>query len=234
MEKMRVLLVDDEVEFVSALSERLKLRGFDADTATSGEAALQKIAASPPQVVLLDMLMPGMSGLEVLKRIKKEYPEMLGTDEARLVAENTFDLMELLRKRMRDKTLSRDFNQPLGRIAYHAACHLRAQKMGTPGSQILAKVPDTEVDVVEECSAVDGTWGMKAQYYELGRQYARKLIDGLRDVKYDAVASDCPLSGQRIAAELGTSCHHPIELLNRAYGLPDTGAASPPPKGSPS
>ena len=177
------------------------------------------------------IVVPGPTCAYVLK---KEYPEMLRTDEARLVAENTFDLMELLRKRMREKTLSREFNQPLGRIAYHAACHLRAQKMGTPGSQILAKVPDTEVDVVEECSAVDGTWGMKAQYYELGRQYARKLIDGLRDVKYDAVASDCPLSGQRIAAELGTSCHHPIELLNRAYGLPDTGAASPPPKGSPS
>jgi DNA-binding NtrC family response regulator len=76
MEKMRVLLVDDEIEFVSALAERLNLRGFDADTATSGEEALQKVAASPPQVVLLDMLMPGMSGLEVLKRIKRDHPDV--------------------------------------------------------------------------------------------------------------------------------------------------------------
>jgi DNA-binding NtrC family response regulator len=76
MEKMRVLLVDDEMEFVSALAERLDLRGFDAQTATSGEEALQKIAAAPPQVVLLDMLMPGMSGLEVLKRIKKDHPDV--------------------------------------------------------------------------------------------------------------------------------------------------------------
>ena len=76
MEKMRVLLVDDEMEFVSALAERLNLRGFDAQTANSGEEALQKIAASPPQVVLLDMLMPGMSGQETLKRIKKDYPDV--------------------------------------------------------------------------------------------------------------------------------------------------------------
>ncbi len=76
MEKMRVLLVDDEREFVSALAERLNLRGFDAETATSGEEALQKIAAAPPQVVLLDMLMPGMSGLEVLKRVKRDHPEV--------------------------------------------------------------------------------------------------------------------------------------------------------------
>ncbi|MEJ2224728.1 MAG: response regulator [Syntrophobacterales bacterium] len=73
---MRVLLVDDEVEFVSALAERLGLRGFKVQTATSGEEALSKVAASPPDVVLLDVLRPGMSGLEVLKSIKKEHPQV--------------------------------------------------------------------------------------------------------------------------------------------------------------
>jgi DNA-binding NtrC family response regulator len=74
MAKMRVLLVDDEVEFVSTLSERLNLRNFDAQTATSGEEALMKIDQSPPDLVLLDMLMPGMNGIEVLKRIKRDHP----------------------------------------------------------------------------------------------------------------------------------------------------------------
>jgi len=73
---MRVLLVDDEAEFVSALAERLNLRGFEADTATSGVEALRKIDASPPDVVLLDVLMPGMSGGEVLKEIKKTHPRV--------------------------------------------------------------------------------------------------------------------------------------------------------------
>lgn len=73
---MRVLLVDDEAEFVSALAERLNLRGFEADTATSGVEALRKIDASPPDVVLLDVLMPGMSGVEVLKQIKKDHPRV--------------------------------------------------------------------------------------------------------------------------------------------------------------
>ena len=76
MKKMQVLLVDDEMEFVSALAERLNLRGFEAETATSGEEALEKINSSPPDVVLLDMLMPGMSGLEVLKRIKRDHPQV--------------------------------------------------------------------------------------------------------------------------------------------------------------
>jgi two-component system, OmpR family, response regulator len=76
MAKMRVLLVDDETEFVSALAERLNLRGFEAQIAASGVEALRKIDASPPDVVLLDVVMPGLSGLEVLKQIKKEYPQV--------------------------------------------------------------------------------------------------------------------------------------------------------------
>lgn len=76
MAKMRVLLVDDETEFASALAERLNLRGYEAQTAASGEEALGKVAQAPPDVVLLDMLMPGMSGLEVLKRIKRDYPQV--------------------------------------------------------------------------------------------------------------------------------------------------------------
>jgi DNA-binding NtrC family response regulator len=76
MAKMRVLLVDDETEFVSALAERLNLRGFEAQTAGSGEEALGKVDASQPDVVLLDVVMPGMSGLEVLKRIKKAHPQV--------------------------------------------------------------------------------------------------------------------------------------------------------------
>ena len=73
---MRVLLVDDEAEFVSALAERLNLRGFEAQIATSGVEALRKIDALPPDVVLLDVLMPGMSGLEILKQIKKDHPQV--------------------------------------------------------------------------------------------------------------------------------------------------------------
>lgn len=76
MEQPRVLLVDDEEEFVSTLAERLMLRGISAETAYNGEAALQMIAATPPDVVVLDVLMPGMNGLAVLQRIKTDYPHL--------------------------------------------------------------------------------------------------------------------------------------------------------------
>ncbi|MCU0589443.1 MAG: response regulator [Syntrophobacteraceae bacterium] len=76
MEDWTVLLVDDEVEFISALAERLTFRGVKARTAANGEQALAAIEESHPRVVLLDLMMPGMSGLEVLQRIRKGYPDI--------------------------------------------------------------------------------------------------------------------------------------------------------------
>jgi len=153
--------------------------------------------------------------------LRKEYPQLVGTQEAKAVANSTFDSMEMLRARMRDGKLRGDFVEGIGRVGYHAPCHLRAQKIGTPGRQVLEAVPGTEVEVVEQCSAVDGTWGMKEQYFELGRQYARKLVQGLsRGGSFDAVCTDCPLAALRIEQELGRTAAHPMELLNRAYGLP--------------
>jgi glycerol-3-phosphate dehydrogenase subunit C len=151
--------------------------------------------------------------------LKKEYPELLGTDDAKVVASKTVDFMEFIRSLKRAGTLNTDWKRSLGTVAYHAPCHLRAQKIGYPALQILNAVPDTEVEVVEECSAVDGTWGMKAQHYELGLAYSQKLIRGVQAIKYDAVATDCPLSGLRLAKELGVEALHPAELLSDAYGL---------------
>jgi DNA-binding response OmpR family regulator len=76
MEGWKVLLVDDEKEFVSTLAERLRLRGIQADEAVSGEEALRLIAHAAPQVVVLDLMMPGMGGLEVLQRVKSNYPNI--------------------------------------------------------------------------------------------------------------------------------------------------------------
>ena len=74
MADYRVLLVDDEEEFVSALSERLMLRGIEVDSALNGEEALALMVEKVFEVVILDVMMPGLSGLEVLKQIKSTHP----------------------------------------------------------------------------------------------------------------------------------------------------------------
>jgi len=72
--KMKILLVDDEKDFVASLAQRLQLRGLDVKTAFSGEEALDRIQQEAFDVVILDVVMPGKDGIETLKEIKEIGP----------------------------------------------------------------------------------------------------------------------------------------------------------------
>lgn len=74
MDTFSVLLVDDEVEFLETLVKRLRKRKLDARGVTSGEEAIQALKETPADVVVLDVRMPGMGGLQTLREIKKMYP----------------------------------------------------------------------------------------------------------------------------------------------------------------
>jgi DNA-binding response OmpR family regulator len=74
MKEMKVLLVDDEEEFVKTLSERIEMRDVKSDVALNGEEALKSMDEDLPDVMVLDLKMPGIDGLEVLRRAKKAYP----------------------------------------------------------------------------------------------------------------------------------------------------------------
>ncbi len=73
--KAKVLLVDDEEDFLSTLAERIEARGLKVSTATSGELALAKIEKEGFDLIILDLAMPGIDGLETLKRIKAKQPD---------------------------------------------------------------------------------------------------------------------------------------------------------------
>jgi DNA-binding response OmpR family regulator len=73
---MRVLLVDDEIDFVTTLSNRLGMRGIKTDVVHDGEAALAFVAKQEPDVIVLDLKMPGMYGMEVLRRLSKTNPDI--------------------------------------------------------------------------------------------------------------------------------------------------------------
>jgi DNA-binding NtrC family response regulator len=72
----KVLLVDDEEEFVETLAERMRNRGMDVATSNSGGEALELVDKEPYDVVVLDLQMPGMDGIEVLERIKQRQPDI--------------------------------------------------------------------------------------------------------------------------------------------------------------
>jgi DNA-binding response OmpR family regulator len=76
MKQIKVLLVDDEEEFVQTLSERIEMRDLASDVALNGEQALKKVDEYVPDVMVLDLKMPGIDGMEVLRQTRKAYPNV--------------------------------------------------------------------------------------------------------------------------------------------------------------
>jgi len=72
-EKIRLLIVDDEVKFLDSIAQRLQMRGFDVTKATTGEEALQAARGAKFDLALLDLKMPGLDGKQVLERLKQEH-----------------------------------------------------------------------------------------------------------------------------------------------------------------
>jgi len=150
--------------------------------------------------------------------IKKEYPELLGTEDARLVADRTYDLCEYLVKKAKEGKLSRDLKRKPGKVAYQVPCHLRAQNIGFK-SRDLMKAAGAEVELIERCSAVDGTWGFKKEYYQLSMEVARPLFEKVESSQANYTVSDCPLAGLQIEQGTGHKVLHPIQVVQMAYGL---------------
>lgn len=74
--KADILLVDDEEQFLKVLSQRLEGRGMKVETSESGEDAIKKVREKEFDAIILDLAMPGINGIETLKRIRSESPEM--------------------------------------------------------------------------------------------------------------------------------------------------------------
>jgi len=72
----KILLVDDEKDFLEVMRERLEARGYSVTTAISAAEALQKIKTDFFDAVILDLQMPGMDGLETLQQMKAKRPEL--------------------------------------------------------------------------------------------------------------------------------------------------------------
>ncbi len=187
------------------------------DVEKFGEHAAKNVAALVDAVRAgHDVLVPQPTCAYVLKQ---EYPDFLGTDDARLVAEHTFDVSEYLMERHRETPLDTTFTGPTyDTITWQAACHYRAQQMG-PKSKQLMELTGAKVTMVERCSAIDGTWGLRAENVEMARRIAEPLMDAVTKADTDLVAGDCHLSNTAIREGTGTVPVHPVQVLARAYGL---------------
>jgi two-component system OmpR family response regulator len=74
MEKFKVMIVDDELDFLETIVKRLKARNIEVNGVESGYKALEALEGLNPDVIILDVKMPGMDGIETLREIKKKSP----------------------------------------------------------------------------------------------------------------------------------------------------------------
>jgi Fe-S oxidoreductase len=190
------------------------LDGGDLEAAL--EAARTNVRILGERVMAgFDVVVPGPTCSYVLKQ---EYPALLEDETSRQVSAHTFDLSEYLMRLHGEGRLNMEFSRSLGTVAYHLPCHLKAQNIGFK-SRDLMELTGAKVHLIEKCSAVDGTWGMKTQYHDLSLKWAKPLLDGVEAANPDIVATDCPLSALRIFQGSGRRPVHPVQVLHRAYGL---------------
>jgi Fe-S oxidoreductase len=104
-------------------------------------------------------------------------------------------------------------------ITYHAPCHLRAQNVGLK-SRDLIKLTGARVKVVQQCSGIDGMWGLRAENAELSIPIAKKLGEEIERAGGEVVAGDCHLANTAITEQTGRVPLHPIQVIARAYGIP--------------
>ncbi len=159
--------------------------------------------------------------------LRFDYPRYVQSADAELVAAHSVDPAEYLMRLHRHESTELDTDFPgvqsgavPDKVTYHAACHLRALNMGLKSRDLL-KVAGITADVVQQCSGIDGTWGYRAENYDMARRVAKKMKADIDKAGNDVVCGDCHLANGSIIQETGITPSHPIQLLAHAYAIPE-------------
>ncbi|HYR96119.1 MAG TPA: heterodisulfide reductase-related iron-sulfur binding cluster [Candidatus Binatus sp.] len=161
-----------------------------------------------------DIVVPGPTCSRMLKQ---EYGRLVPGDATERVVSRVYDLAEYLMRLGAEGRLDRDFKASLGKVAYQVPCHLRVQEIGFKSRDLLRLVPGTQVDLLERCTGMDGTWGFKREFYEESCKVARPLLRDLEASAPDLVVSDCPLAALQMEQASGRRVYHPVEAFLAAY-----------------
>lgn len=154
---------------------------------------------------------------------KQELPLMFPEDEdVAQIKARFFDPFEYLMLRHKAELINTQFQQGLGKVAYHVACHQRVQNIGMKTWDFLKLIPDTEVTSIERCSGHDGTHAVKTETYDKAMKIVRPVVKRVVDAEADTFGSDCPMAGRLIAHGMNDASaepQHPISMVRKAYGI---------------
>lgn len=149
--------------------------------------------------------------------MRHEYLDILEGPEVKEFAAGVVDPGEVLWGLKAEEKFDRGFRTTPGKIAYHVPCHLKAQSIGFRSRDLMRLVPGTQIATVDACTAHDGTWAMKAEFFEESMKWGKKAFDGMTGAQADVMVTDCPLAAVQIEQGTGRKPIHPMEVLARAY-----------------
>ncbi len=161
--------------------------------------------------------------------LKFEWPliEPGDADVTRL-SQATYDVSEYVVDIARGAGLAGSLSAIDGGVVLHIACHARAQNMGQKAREMLALIPDIDLEVIERCSGHGGAWGVMKENYEVALKVGRPVARAAAESGKTYIASECPLAGEHIiqgierlgaGAPAAGSSLHPIEIFARACGI---------------
>ncbi|HEY0720754.1 MAG TPA: heterodisulfide reductase-related iron-sulfur binding cluster [Gammaproteobacteria bacterium] len=153
---------------------------------------------------------------------RKELPLLFPGDAQVLkVSQAIFDPFEYLLHRHKAGKFNTEFRHPLGKVAYHAACHQRVQNVGAKTREVLSLIPGTEITTIERCSGHDGTYAVKQEFFDAAMKLVKPVVNQVKKSEANHYGSDCPLAGHHIEHGMadGSRTEHPMSLLRRAYGI---------------
>jgi Fe-S oxidoreductase len=151
--------------------------------------------------------------------LRDEYLKLTDDLDASLVAANTHDIGHYLAGLDARGQLPMPEQPVRLRVGYHQPCHLRALNVGTPGLDLIRRIPEIDVEYIDRgCSGMAGTFGLRRDHFLTSLRAGRGLLNRLRDRDIDLGATEC--GACRIQMEQGAPKRtlHPVKLLSLAYG----------------
>jgi len=225
-----ILLVDDEPLNRDMLSRRLGKAGYEVATASDGADALAQIQAKRPDLVLLDLLMPGMSGLDVLREIRRTVdPTELPVVVATALHETSF-LVEAMEAGANDfVTKPLDFPVVLARVESQLRAKGIADRNRTLASRL--EVARTRLEVANrELAQMFGELEREADMDRRSRDTARQRLHSMavlgdrasKGIDQDVVMHDLLLGGM-VALQATSAALYRVDgdVLRRQYAVPD-------------
>jgi glycerol-3-phosphate dehydrogenase subunit C len=117
--------------------------------------------------------------------------------------------------------LRTDFKRELGKVSYHAPCHLRVQNIGLKTRDLLKLVPGTTLDLIERCSGHNGTYAVKKEFHDASMKIGKPVMQRVETAAPAYFSSDCPMAGHQIENGIAgkQAPTHPLSLLRLAYAI---------------